>query len=60
MEIGQSQVSSCTEFVWQCGYMRYRNEGAEYSLGREGFGVVYSDFHPSSTFLRDAGIFVLI
>ena len=37
-ESRQTQVSSCPEFSWQAGYVGCRNEGVDYSLGREGFG----------------------
>ena len=53
-----TQVSGCPEFLWQAGEMGYENEWAEYSLRREGFGVLFPDFHPSSTFLREGRIFV--
>ena len=59
-ESRQTQVSGCPELLWQVGYVECRNEDVEYSLGRGGFGSHIPDFHPSSTFLRDAGIFVLI
>ena len=56
---GQTHVSSCAEFLWQAAHVGCRSEGAEYSLGREGFGVVFPDFLPSSTFPRGGGIFSL-
>ena len=31
-------MNSCTEFLWQAGYVGRTNEGAEYSLEREVFG----------------------
>ena len=41
--------------------MGCRNEGMEYSLGREWFGgVLFFDFPSSSTFPRGGGLFVLI
>ena len=47
-------------FLWQDGYELHTNEGAEYSLGKEEFGVISLDFHPSSIFPREGGIFVLV
>ena len=34
--------------------------GAEYSLGRDGLGLIFLDFHPSSIFPKGGRIFVLI
>ena len=34
--------------------------GQNVHLGGERFGAIFPDFHPSSTFLRKGGIFVLI
>ena len=53
-------MSSYTGFLWHAGYEGHTNEGVEYSLGKEGFGVVFLDFDPSSTFPRGGGSFVLI
>ena len=55
------RVGSCySGFLWQAGYEGCTNEGVEYSPGKEGFGVIFPDFHPSSFGLRGGGIFVLI
>ena len=47
-----TQLSNITffHFKWQS------NEGAEYSLGKEAFGINFPDFHPSSMLLRGGGI----
>ena len=36
--------------------MRNIYKGVEYSLGKEGLGVVFPGFHPGSTFPREEGI----
>lgn len=35
-------VSSCPGFLWHTGYLGHTNEGAEYSLAKEGLGRSYS------------------
>ena len=37
-ESGQSEVSSCCEFLCQAGYMGHENEWVGYSLRKEGLG----------------------
>jgi len=41
--------------IWWC-----KNKWAEYSLGRDGLGVIFLDFHPSSIIPKRGRIFVLI
>ena len=57
---GPKGLSRGAELLGQAPYKGRKNEGAEYSLGRVGIGVALPDFHPSSTFLRGGGSFVLI
>ena len=38
----------------------HTNEGVDYSLRKEEFGVVFPDFNPSSIFQRGGGVFAPI
>lgn len=54
------QGQSHPGFLWQARYEGQARERGQYSLGRRGLGVVFPDFHPSSTLPRGGGIFALI
>ena len=58
-ESRQAQMSSCPEFLWQVVMWGIEMKGWTIRCGGKGLGVVFSDFHPSSTFPRGGGFLSL-